>query len=35
MSSHRELVEYIIAGVREGFRIGHDYQGHKCKGYAD
>ena len=37
MSSHpdRELVEYIIAGLREGFRIGYDYQGHKCKRCAD
>ena len=31
ISSHpdRELVEYTIAGLREGFRIGYDYQGHK------
>ena len=27
----REFREYLITGLREGFRIGYDYQGHKCK----
>ena len=37
MASHpdRDFMEYIIAGLREGFRIGYDYQGHKCKGCED
>lgn len=37
MVSHpdQELVEYIIAGLREGFRIGYDYQRHKCKRCVD
>ena len=25
----RELVEYITTGLREGFRIGYNYQAHK------
>ena len=37
MASHpdRDFMEYIIAGLRESFRIGYDYQGHKCKGCED
>ena len=37
MASHpdREFMEYIITGLSEGFRIGYDYQGHKCKGCED
>ena len=25
----RDYAEYLICGLREGFRIGFDYQGHK------
>ena len=37
MASHpdRKFREYLIIGLREGFRIGYDYQGHKCKGCED
>ena len=33
MESHpvRDLAEYIVRGLRDGFRIGYDYQAHKCK----
>ena len=27
----RDYAEYLICGLRDGFRIGFDYQGHKCR----
>ena len=31
----REMVDYIVTGLREGFRIGYNYQAHKCKRSED
>ena len=32
MASHpdREFVEYLLRGIREGFRIGYNYRGQTC-----
>ena len=27
----RDYAEYLICGLQDGFRIGFDYQGHKCR----
>ena len=33
MASHpdREFVEYLLRGIREGFRIGYNHRGHTCR----
>ena len=33
MASHpdREFVEYLLRGIREGFRIGYQHRGHTCR----
>jgi len=33
LASHpdQRFANYIISGIKEGFRIGFDYQGHRCE----